>query len=112
VRAAFAHAGWAPGEKLAPGRAGAPYSWLHDPDVAWVIGVHDYEGVRYFSKELFERLLWWMALRELLAVAAQEEPGPGRIRALEKELASRLRAAADASYQVEGLFAAGRGPGA
>ncbi|HMK30179.1 MAG TPA: hypothetical protein VK473_10880, partial [Terriglobales bacterium] len=103
-----AHAQWAPGARVTPGRPAAPYSWLHDPDVAWLIGVHEYEGVRYFGKESFERLLWWMALRSLLDIAAQPAPDPHPVRELEQEIHSRLLAAERAGYKVSGLFAQGQ----
>src|SRR5207237_9613631 len=96
VRAAFAHATWAPGAETVLDRAGAPFSWLHDPDVAWLVGLHEYEGVRYFVKEPFERLLWWMALRALLTLAGTPQPDVAKVRKLEHELAARMRAAAQA----------------
>jgi glycosidase len=104
VRAAFVDASWAVGAEAAPGRVVAPFSWLHDPDIAWLIGVHEYEGVRYFVKEPFERLLWWMALPRLLALAGPPAPAPEAMRALEQRLRARMRAAAEAGYKVEALL--------
>jgi glycosidase len=106
VRAAFAHAAWAPGAESVSIRSAALFSWLHDPDVAWVIGVHEYEGQRYFVKEPYERLLWWMALRALLDVA--EHPDKERIRVIEHEVQARMNAAECAGYQVDALFEQGR----
>lgn len=103
VRAAFAHAQW--GSGAVSGRAAAPFSWLHDPDVAWLIGVHEHEGQRYFNKEQYERLLWWMAFRKLVSLA--REPDAEAVRALERQLYSRMRAAADGLYKVEALFESG-----
>ncbi|HEX7286476.1 MAG TPA: alpha-amylase family glycosyl hydrolase [Candidatus Angelobacter sp.] len=88
LRAVFAHAG----------AAGAPYSWIHDPDVAWVLGVHQYEGVHYLVKEHFERLLWWMEFRRLLEIQGTEE-----LRAVEQEIRARMEVVAQAGYQVEAL---------
>jgi len=104
VRAAFAHAAWAPGAEAVPGRTSAPFAWIQDPDVAWTIGVHDHDGARYFSKEAFERLQWWLALRALLSLAAAARPDPGAVRAIEAQVAARARAAAAAGYRVESLF--------
>ena len=102
IRALLAHKPWAPGADLKKARA--PFSWLHDPEVAWLIGVHSYQGVRYFGKEPYEQLLWWMALPALLTIA--EQPKPATLEALEEQIESRMKAAADAGYQIEGLFAA------
>ena len=104
VRAALAHASWGPGAEIAAHHPPAgPFSWIHDPDVAWLIGVHEYEGVRYFNKEAFERLLWWMALPALLGIASTPEDTAG-LKELEGELQSRMGAAAAAGYRVESLL--------
>jgi hypothetical protein len=104
VRAALAHSSWGPGAYAFPVRPVAPLSWVHDPDVAWLIGVHEHEGIRYFNKEAFERLLWWMALPALLAISAQPETSAQRLKELEGELQSRFRTAAAARYRVESLL--------
>ena len=103
IRASLAHKPWAPGDDTQ--RARAPFSWLQDPDVAWLIGVHAYEEVRYFAKEPYEQLLWWMALPALLRIAAAPKLDPAAIEALEEQIQHRTKAAADAGYQVDGLFA-------
>jgi hypothetical protein len=108
VRAAFAHCDWAPGLDRDASRPTAPYSWLHDPDVAWVIGVHEHEGVRYFNKEQYERLLWWMALRALLTMAEQPRPDPEKLYALERQLQARATIAAQGGYRVEALLESSR----
>jgi hypothetical protein len=79
-------------------------SWIHDADVAWLIGVHEHEGVRYFFKEPFERLLWWMSLPAMLEIAAAPQPDPEKLRLLERELASRMDAAKQAGYRVEEML--------
>jgi hypothetical protein len=109
VRAAFAHASLVsetdPKERP-PGAA--PFTWLHDPDVAWLVGVHEYQGTRYLVKESLERLLWWMALRRLLMIAQADKPDVEAIRRLEHRLRARMNAAAESGYQVEALFEPGR----
>ena len=62
-----------PGEK--PKCCIAPFSWLHDPDMAWLIGVHSYEGVRYFNKELFEQLLVVDGIARARAIGPAAETG-------------------------------------
>ena len=107
LRAAFAHSGWAPGAQLLPGRSTALFSWVHDPDVAWILGVHEWESIRYFVKEPYERLLWWMALPALITLAKDKAPDREKIRELEQQIESRLRAAGQGGYRVEALFEAG-----
>ncbi len=102
LRFAFAHPWVAHGTQTAA--APAPYAWMHDPDVMWLIGVHEHEGVRYFNKEAFEQLLWWTALRPLVEIAAQERIVTAGVRQVESELKDRFRAAAEAGYQVESLL--------
>jgi hypothetical protein len=75
--------------------------WLSDPDAAWLTQVNEYEGVRYFVKEPFEELVWWMALPTLLTLAATPLPSADTIAALERDVAASMRAAAAAGYRVE-----------
>jgi hypothetical protein len=105
IRAGFAHAaaGVADARDAAPGA----FAWVHDPDVAWAIGVHEHEGVRYFVQEPFERLLWWLALPALLTLAAERTPDPDVLRDLERQIARRAEAARVAGYRVESLLDSG-----
>ena len=113
IRASFAHAPWAPKVEESKSRSTAVFSWLHDPDVAWLIGVHEWKGERYFNKESFEQFLWWMSLRSLLAIASEKKADAEKAALLAKELEKRLKAAADAGYRVEALLETGsvRQPG-
>jgi hypothetical protein len=107
IRASFAHAPWAPFVRKNKTRSNAVFSWLHDPDVSWLVGVHEWEGVRYFNKEAFERLLWWMSLRALLELAGSRTTDVENIEVIEKEITARLKAAAEAGYRVESLLQSG-----
>ena len=94
VRVVLAHARSAPA-------AGSPrLDWLSDADAAWLTGVHEHAGKRYFVKEPYETLVWWMALPALLTLAADPSPSPGAVRALERDIAARVRAAAAAGYRT------------
>jgi glycosidase len=98
VRVMLARARSAPG---AGPEAGPPtFEWLDDPDAAWLVDVHEYEGTRYFVKEPFESLLWWMALPALLTLAAQATPSPVVAGALERAIATSQRAAVAAGYRL------------
>jgi hypothetical protein len=106
VRAAFAHASWVPLAKPSQLKSAGPFTWIHDPDVAWLIGVHEWKGERYFNKEAYEQLLWWVSLRPLLDLAAADPPDKEVSSALEYELASRIRSAERSGYRVEALLLA------
>ncbi|HWR35423.1 MAG TPA: alpha-amylase family glycosyl hydrolase [Clostridia bacterium] len=108
VRAAFAHAFWVFQSDSTGPRGATPFSWLGDPDVAWFIGVHEHEGVKYFVKEQFETLLWWMSLRQMLAIVEEEAPDPRAVRALEEALRARALAASTEGYRIEELFESGQ----
>ena len=43
-----------------------------DPDVAWLTGLHDADGYRYFNKEAHEQLLWWLWLPRLVRLCREE----------------------------------------
>jgi hypothetical protein len=93
VRASFEH----------DSRSTALYAWLHDPDVAWLIGVHEHDGVSYVVKENFGQLLWWMTLRDLLDLAAEEHPHREKLASLEEEIARRMEVMEQAGYRTEAL---------
>jgi hypothetical protein len=77
--------------------------------VAWAVGVHEHEGVRYLVKEPYERLLWSLALPALLDAAASDgRPDAERVRAVQREIVARLAAAESAGWRVESLFDAAR----
>jgi len=101
IRVTLAHARSASGARRVTAVRTPTLDWICDPDAAWLTGVHEYEGVGYFVKEPFERLVWWMALPALLELAAGESPSPQEaIRALERDIAASFEAAAAAGYRV------------
>jgi glycosidase len=81
----------------------APFRWIQDPDVAWLIGVHQHEGVSYLVKEHFERWLWWMSLPTLLDLAGARNPDLDRFDLVNKAIRDRLQAVAKRGYRVEAL---------
>ena len=100
MRVALAHASSAPGAGPAAAGRAPTLDWIRDPDAAWLTGVHEYQGVRYFAKEPFERLEWWMTLPALLDLAAEASPSPQAVRALERDIAASMEAAAVAGYRL------------
>ena len=107
LRFSFAHAASAHKFRQTPGRSSAPLSWLNDPEVAWLIGSNEHEGVRYFNKEQFEQLLWWMALRPLMEIAEEEQPDVRELQELESEMERRCKLASSVGYRMEGLLESG-----
>jgi hypothetical protein len=91
LRASFAHSS----------RPVSPGSWIHDPDVAWLIGVHQYEGVSYVVKEHFEHLIWWMALRDLLDAASGPQLDHDRLVTITDEINRLLRTVQEDGYRVD-----------
>jgi glycosidase len=100
VRVALAHALLAPGVPRETAARTPALDWIRDPDAAWLTGVNEYQGVRYFVKEPFERLVWWRALPALLDLAADASPSPQAIRMLESDIAASCEAAAAAGYRL------------
>jgi hypothetical protein len=107
LRFAFAHAASAHKIRQTPGRSSAPLSWLHDPEVAWLIGSNEHEGVRYFNKEQFEQLLWWMALPPLMEIAEEEQPDAKELQELERDMDRRCQLASKGGYRIEALLESG-----
>jgi len=100
VRVAFAHAPSAPGAPLSTAARAPALNWLRDQDAAWLAGVHEHQGVQYFVKEPFDRLVWWRALSALLSLAADASPSPQALRGLERDIAAACEAAAVAGYRL------------
>ena len=107
IRASFAHSAWCPAPPSESRRVPA-LTWEHDADVAWILGVHEHEGVRYFNKESFEQLVWWNALPALLELA--DTPSAPSITSSEiaEEIRARFKAAEGGGYRVESLLDAAR----
>jgi glycosidase len=113
VRALLAHQ--LPGGSLptSGGRQDRMFEWIRDPDVAWLIGVNEYQGARYFRKEAFESLLWWMAMPKLVEAAAPSHLPAGisettaenpALREIETRIAKLKRAAEEGGYRVDALL--------
>jgi glycosidase len=102
VRVALAHAPAAAGVGPMPLVQTPVPDWNHDPDAAWLTGINEHQGKRYFVKELFDQLVWWMALPSLIDLAAAS-PSPQAIRALERDVAASIEAAAVAGYRQPGI---------
>jgi Alpha amylase, catalytic domain len=77
----------------------------NDPDVRWLAGLNQSQGITYLNKEAFEELLWWLALPPLLA-AAQADPAtqPTLVRKIESDIATYTTAAAQAGYDLAKLL--------
>jgi hypothetical protein len=106
IRASFAHAAWNP--SLKPTAPAPALTWEHDPEIGWLIGSHDYEGVRYFNKEAFERLVWWSALPALLELLSAPKLDAEALAELQGRVQRRLDIAENSGYKVEGLLDAAR----
>ena len=98
---------------LRDGKRTAPIleSWLKDSDIQQFLGVNRYDGVLWFNKEAFDRMLRWMFL--LAAVEMTAEPLTkaefGKRIVTVYEILEKLRQAEQESgYQVDKLLAAAR----
>ena len=80
-----------------------PGLWL-DPDVRWLIGVHDAEGHTYLVREFYEELLWWLHLPTLLRLAAEASPSQTSVEQISRTVEEALATVALAGYRVDALF--------
>ncbi len=97
---------------LAPSAIQSEKFW-EDPDVRWLAGVNESDGVAYFNKEQFEELLTWMQLPALLEIGqsvAEEADQIEHIAAVEKTVATASEAAEASGYNLEKYFAALKKP--
>ena len=70
-----------------------PGAW-NDPDLRWLLGVHEADGTQYFRKESFVELAWWSQLPSLLASAPKLPVG------VEKRLEASIQRAEASGYRV------------
>ena len=81
----------------------APVLWL-DPDVRWLCGVHEAEDHSYLIRELYEELLWWLLLPNLLCLACENTLSCTAAEELSNSIAGALKAAETAGYRVDTLL--------
>jgi glycosidase len=81
-------------------------SLLGDPEVQRFLGVHQHEGIVWFNKEAYERLLWW--LRLALALGTRSQSGAGELLHGGRILEGLRAAAQESGYRVEQLRLAAR----
>jgi glycosidase len=86
---------------------------LRDSEMQQLLGINRYQGVLWFNKQSFERLLWWLLLLAAVMISADAARAPSEVT---EEIAAcytstrRMRAAAaESGYQVEKLLAVAQG---
>ena len=107
--AARSAAGSAAARSAAGSAAALVVAWLTDVDVRPFLRVNRWEGVTWFEKEGYERLVTWSVLLDAVESSADPRASEHDVAAAiarSQELATRLRAAAVASgYRVDRLLA-------
>jgi len=89
--------------------AGAqPLAWS-EPDIAWLTGLHEAQGHRYFNKEAYEQLLWWSTLPQLVAIAEKDPSGKSvrareALRTIELENDDATAAAQASGYRLDQML--------
>jgi glycosidase len=71
-----------------------------DPDVRWLAGVNESEGVAYFNKEQFEELLCWLEIPRLLQIASSSSFDQVQSHAVTSEVADASKRAREAGYRL------------
>jgi Alpha amylase, catalytic domain len=80
-----------------------------DPDVAWLTGLHEADGHRYFNQEAHEQMLWWVALPRLVELAERDPAGKAAatrtaLQTLEDENDAVVTAVKAAGYKLDELL--------
>jgi hypothetical protein len=80
----------------------APELWS-DPDVRWLTGVHEADGLAYFVREPYEELLWWLLMPSLLRLAGEAAPSRIAAKEMSETVKEALSEAAAAEYRVDAM---------
>jgi glycosidase len=87
---------------------------LRDSEMQQLLGVNRYQGVLWFNKQSFERLLWWLLLLATIMISADTARAPSEVTEGIATCYARVRrmraAAAESGYQVEKLLAVAQEP--
>ncbi|MBA3945381.1 MAG: alpha-amylase [Herpetosiphonaceae bacterium] len=86
---------------------------VEDHDVQQWLGVNTFEGVRYFNRESFEQLLWWLFVTAVITTTAHPQESPSVIDtgviALHHQLQQWLEASERSGYQLDTLMTGAQG---
>ena len=82
---------------------GLPANLWNDPDVRWLTGAHESDGIRYIVRESYEELLWWMLMPSLLRLAGESAPSRATVDGLSRTVKDALAAAEAAGYRIDAL---------
>jgi len=77
----------------------------NDPDVRWLIGENQSDSITYVNQQLFEELLWWTEIPDLLAAASQHPIPTEALLEIEAHVTTLAAAARTAGYDLTKLRA-------
>jgi hypothetical protein len=72
-----------------------------DPDVRWLIGIHEAEGNSYLVREQYEELLWWLQMPSLLRLVGETVSIPAAVAEMSRAVEDSLTIAEAAGYRVD-----------
>ncbi|HWG20123.1 MAG TPA: alpha-amylase family glycosyl hydrolase [Terracidiphilus sp.] len=75
-----------------------------DPDICWLTGAHVAENHTYIVRELYEELLWWLLLPQLLRAAGSPTPRRADAAEMSAKINQALTAAESAGYRIDTLL--------
>jgi hypothetical protein len=81
-------------------------AFWNDPDVRWLAGVNESDGIVYFNRERFEEMVCWLQLPELFRIAATVPVDLAGLQLLETTVAEVCLSAERSSYQLKQFLTA------
>jgi hypothetical protein len=81
----------------------SPGLWF-DPDVRWLVGVHEAEGHTYLVREQYEEMLWWLLMPELIRMGGEAAPDRAAAETLSRTVEEALATAEAAGYRIDVLL--------
>ena len=75
-----------------------------EPDVRWLTGINESDGITWFNKEQFEEMWGWLQLPELIHIAERKLSAGESTVAVELKIAAAGEFAAEAGFQLDAFL--------
>ncbi|TCK75519.1 alpha-amylase family glycosyl hydrolase [Acidipila rosea] len=77
---------------------GIPVNLWREPDLKWLLGMHEFEGLQYFNRELHEQILWWLQLPILTSTSRNSKSKSSNLKMVTNLVSKGIAEAVEAKF--------------